>query len=61
MREGSLFELRSDLAAAVGAFSLEIQLAGAHKFVELPLKRIFHIGIPGRCFGLIGAKGYEWN
>ena len=26
---------------------LEIQLAGAYEFVELPLKRIFHMGVQG--------------
>ena len=29
---------------------LEIQLAGAYELVELPLKRIFHIGVLGQCF-----------
>jgi hypothetical protein len=26
-------------------------LAGAYELVELPLKRIFHMGVPGRSFG----------
>jgi hypothetical protein len=29
----------------------QIQLAGAYEIVKLPLKRIFHIGVPGRRFG----------
>ena len=35
---------------------LEIQLAGADELVELPLKRIFHIGVPGQCFTRLGPK-----
>jgi hypothetical protein len=35
---------------------LEIQLPGTHELVELPLKRIFHIGVPGRSFGRLGPK-----
>jgi hypothetical protein len=35
---------------------LEIQLAGAYELVELPLKRIFHIGVPGQCFCRLGQR-----
>ena len=30
---------------------LEIKFVGAHEIVEFPLKRIFHIRVPGRSFG----------
>jgi hypothetical protein len=29
---------------------LEVQLPGAYELVELPLKRIFYVGVPRRCF-----------
>ena len=35
---------------------LEIQLAGAYEVVKFPLKRIFHVGVPGRRFGRLGPK-----
>jgi hypothetical protein len=35
---------------------LEIQLTGAYELVELPLKRIFHLGVPGQCFCRLGPK-----
>jgi hypothetical protein len=41
--------------------TLEVQLAGTYQFAEFPLKRIFYVRVPGRCFWLIGAKDYEWN
>src|SRR5262245_47617340 len=31
-----------------------------HELVEFPLEHIFHIGVPGRPFCLIGAKDYEF-
>jgi hypothetical protein len=40
---------------------LQIQLAGAHELVELPLEA-HPLQTSSRAkFWLIGAKGYEWN
>jgi hypothetical protein len=51
-RRASRFLVRFDPVGGYLALGgLEIQLAGAYELVELPLKRIFHIGVPGRCFG----------
>ena len=48
------------LAQAILALGgLEVQLAGAYELVELPLKRIFHIGVPGRSFGRLGPELFE--
>jgi len=52
-REGSYGRISCTLRSSrrlscVG--DLEIQLAGSYELVELPLKRVFHIGVPGQCF-----------
>jgi hypothetical protein len=39
----------------MGPFHLR-GFVGAHEIVEFPLKRIFHIGVPGRCFTRLGPK-----
>ena len=35
---------------------LQVRLVGADELVEFALKRIFHVGVPGRCFGGLGPK-----
>src|SRR5262249_1730138 len=48
----SVFLVRFDPVGGYLALGgLQIQLAGAYELLELPLKGIFHIGVPRRSFG----------
>ena len=51
-RRASRFLVRFDPVGGYFALGgLEMQLAGVYELVEFPLKRIFHIRVPGRSFG----------